>query len=352
MTQLNVGGTYCFGESDCGVLISESDIYYFIYRLVNVDLRDKDTLDKLWTCIKNIPHVMLDERNVVLINKTAQLMVHSIYVVNTKNFQDFFLKYKKGMTDIFRIGYKIKKDGLAEDYVKLLDSEFPFCSYGSNFCVAWEKLREDIKIPANKFVNNCYDFHNLKVKIGNDIQEALKCYKRTDGQFIRITINLVNVKLMVDLLDRLNMIPKKKINGDAKYKHKKEMISYNVERTTSRSNVIEILINQVEKSVCLFGEDFYKYPLQDKFFEGLVTANHHMASISHENSNIIFQYDLLSQSLVVKAQVVIVSLHSVNSDIAINIKTKIETCEEELLHKEFFDPLVNQTMKVVSVQHF
>ena len=39
---LIVGGTYCFGESKFGVLISESELYYIIYRLVKVDLRDKD----------------------------------------------------------------------------------------------------------------------------------------------------------------------------------------------------------------------------------------------------------------------------------------------------------------------
>ena len=58
---LIVGGTYCFGESEFGVLISESELYYIIYRLVKVDLRDKDTSDKLWTCqcIKNIQFHML-----------------------------------------------------------------------------------------------------------------------------------------------------------------------------------------------------------------------------------------------------------------------------------------------------
>ena len=117
------------------------------------------------------------------------------------------------MTDIFRIEYKIKKDGLAEDYVKLLVS----------ILLIWIELISnlgksswEIEIPANIFVNNCYDFHNLKIKVGNGNQEALKCYKRTDGQFIRIAINLVNVKLMVDLLDKLNMIPKKKMNLDVR----------------------------------------------------------------------------------------------------------------------------------------
>ena len=50
---------------------------------------------------------------------------------------------------------------------------------------------------------------------------------------MRITICLVvNVKLMVELLAKLNMLPKKKMNEDAKYKHKREM--------TSRSNVIDL----------------------------------------------------------------------------------------------------------------
>ena len=348
---LIVGGTYCFGESEFGVLISESELYYIIYRLVKVDLRDKDNLDKLWTSIQKIPHVLLDERKVVLITKTTHVMIHSIYVVNSRHFQEYFIKYKMGMTDVFRIGYKIKKDGLDDDYVKLLDSEFPFCCYGTNLLFDnWEMLSEEIKNPANVFVNNSYDFHNFKIIVSNAIQEALKCYKRTDGQFIRVTISLVNPKLILKLLEKIKVVPKNKINGEAKYKHKKEMSSYRVQQTTSRSYDIEILVNQVEKLICLFGEDFYKYPLQDKFFEGLVTANHQMASISHENSNITFHYDLLTQSLVVKAQVVIVSLHSANSNIVMDIKKIIETCEEELLHKEFFDPLVNQTMKVVSVQ--
>ena len=63
MTKLSVGGTYRFDDSDYGVLISESELY----RLVPVDLRDKDNLDNLWTIIKKIPHVILDERKVVLI---------------------------------------------------------------------------------------------------------------------------------------------------------------------------------------------------------------------------------------------------------------------------------------------
>ena len=63
MTKLSVGGTYRFDDSDYGVLISESELY----RLVPVDLSDKDNLDNLWTIIKKIPHVILDERKVVLI---------------------------------------------------------------------------------------------------------------------------------------------------------------------------------------------------------------------------------------------------------------------------------------------
>ena len=71
--------------------------------------------------------------------KTAKLMVSSIYVVNSKHFQ----------ADLFRIGYKIRKDGLDEDHVKLLDSEFPFCCYGTNLFDNWEMLSQEIKNPTN-----------------------------------------------------------------------------------------------------------------------------------------------------------------------------------------------------------
>ena len=47
------------------------------------------------------------ERKVDLINKSTQLVIRKIYVVNSKHFQDYFIKYKRGMTDVFRIGYKI-----------------------------------------------------------------------------------------------------------------------------------------------------------------------------------------------------------------------------------------------------
>ena len=59
MTKLTVGGTYCFGDSHLAVLISESELYYIVYRLIKVDLHAQDTNDKLWNVVTKIPHVAL-----------------------------------------------------------------------------------------------------------------------------------------------------------------------------------------------------------------------------------------------------------------------------------------------------
>ena len=295
----------------------------------------------------HIPEAIYDQRNIVTIEKKNIKNVFSIYVVNSKYYDEKYVKYKVGRKNMYRISYQYKKDSNIK--TDITDSMFPFCTYSELLMNEGHDWTQITKMLVSNELNNRYDYFTFTNCVSDRIQHEISLYKN-DNRRSSISFTMISIlpELVIELFKDICRNPLcdiERCNVISRFNNE-----YGLLRVTNeehKQSFITIVVNDVDRLKPIFGDDFHMYPCNHPY-EGGVDIRNMMYRIPKFESNIKLRYDIASKSLKISFLVsteMVTAVHPKENPLSLHKKW----LETQIVDREFFDQTIQRTVKIVDI---
>ena len=344
--KININGYYLIVLNDnqqynCKI-VSEYETGYFAYLFI-IQEGELFSLNPLG----HIPEAIYDQRIAFSFEKKNVRDVFSIYVVNSKYFEANYVIYKVGRKNMYRISSQYKKG--SDVKVSITDSMFPYSTFSQllmNEGHNWMQIRNAL---LSNELNKRYDYFTFTNCVSDRIQHEISLYKDDSGRStISLTMISIMSELVIELFEDICRNPTNDVecsNVISRYNN-----SYGLLRVTKeehKQSLITVVVNDVDRLKPIFGDDFHMFPCNHPY-EGAVDTRNNMYRIPKYESNIKFQYDILSKSLKISFKVcmeMVTAVHPEENPVMLNKKF----LESQIKDQEFYDQTLQRYVKIVDV---